>query len=77
MRVEIATRVSQRLEVICKQLFELRRELNENCEAGEREWYCDQIYLAMKVIDNKVLECIYREHPHLTPPELNDTSESS
>ena len=76
MKIETATQVSQRLEAICRELFEMRKQCDAACEGEEREWYRDQIYLAMKVLENKVLEQIYREHPHLTPPELESGKES-
>jgi hypothetical protein len=71
MNIELAAKMSIRLWAMHEELNSLLCEIKDHCNTAELVWYRRQFAELMGTIDLNILDPIYREHPHLMPPELS------
>jgi len=72
MDAKIATDISARMIEICRQLDESAAVVRRSSPSdGSR--YAIVIAEVFDIINTKILEPLYYEHPHLAPPHWKDT----
>jgi hypothetical protein len=69
---ETASSVSNRLVRVHKEMRDTVAFLKTTCNENEYKRYGKQPAMAMTTIGVDILEPIWREHPHLRPPEAAD-----
>jgi hypothetical protein len=70
----IASTVSSRLLKTYQELNAVLWVIKENCDETEFKQFRKEFGTVMAHLAVNVLEPIFREHPHLTPPELRRES---
>ena len=70
MRDDIARTVSDQVLRMYKEFNEVLWIIKENCDEVEFKYFRGAFAEVMGTIGMDILNVIYREHPHLLPPEL-------